>query len=304
MQLDLDRILDATRNGQWSVDDLDWSAPLVGAGDMTAAEMKQAGLALVFTAGLERQAARVFGLCAEYAEDPRAKQIYRFFEADELRHAAAELRLARRYGAAWRDLSWPVRWMFHELAKNFRAPHRAAHEVSSATIVLFELALDSILIPALKQRVNDPLQAQVFRLIDLDESRHLAMDYWLLDRKGAYFAGRELAEVLQQELGKPPLWMRMRGQYRLYLTMVAFLVGFGANALTLPDLRRELQDPDKIARYLRRVDRITDKAPLAMKAPAFRMGLKGQRLIMKAMARMTGQTLNLQGTGALSRQGA
>ncbi len=294
MDLDLDRILEATSKGQWSVDDFDWSAPLEGADGLTKREKRQAGMALVFTAGLERQAARVFSLCAEYTEDPRAKQIYRLFEADELRHAEAELRLARRYGVEWKDQPWPVRWMFHELKKNFRPPHRGTHELSSATIVLFELALDSILIPALKERVSDPLQAQVFRRIDLDESRHLAMDYWLLDRKGAYFDGRDMGDVLQQELGKAPLHMRLRGQYRLYLTMAAFLIGFGVNAVTLPDLRKDLQDPKKIAKYLSRVDTIPKKAPLAMKAPAFRMGLRGQRLIMKTMARLTGQKLELE----------
>lgn len=299
MDLDLDRILEATRNGQWDLDDFDWSTPLEGADGLTRRQQRQAGLALVFTAGLERQASTVFSLCAEYADDPRAQEIYRLFEADELRHAAAELRLARRYGVEWSDLPWPIRWMFHELKKNFRPPHRGAHEMSSATIVLFELALDSILIPALKQRVDDPLQAQVFRRIDLDESRHLAMDYWLLDRKGAYFKGRELRDVIEQEVGKVPLRLRLHGQYRLYMTLIAFLVGFGVNALVLPDLRRDLQDPEKLARYLSRVEAIPRKAPLAMKAPAFRMGLAGQRIIMRTVARLTGDHHQLAELGKL-----
>jgi len=294
VDLNLDRLLESTRNGQWDVDDFDWSAPLEGADGLSKRQKREAGMALAFTAGLERQAARVFALCAEYADDPVAAQIYRLFEADELRHAEAELRLAKRYGVEWSDQPWPVRWMFRELKKNFEPPNRGTHEVSSATIVLFELALDSILIPALKERVNDPLQSQVFRRIDIDESRHLAMDYWLLERKGEKFDGRELADVLQEEFGTPPWRDRARGQYRLYLTMVAFLVGFGVNGLMLKDLRKELQDPKKIAKYLRRVAAIPGKAPLAMKAPAYRMGLKGQRIIMQTMARLTGNKQQLE----------
>ena len=289
MKLDLDRMLASTRRGQWNLSDFDWSRPLQGAEGLSAHERRQAGLALAFAAGLERQAARIFATCAEHIEEPRAKEIYQLFVADELRHAEAELALARRYGVTWNDLPWPVRWMFDVLGKNFRPPNRGAHEVSSATIILFELALDSLLIPALKERVADPLQAEVFRLIDIDESRHLAMDYWLLDKKGDYFNGRDLREVLEEELGKAPWVYRLRGKFRLYLSMGVLVLGFATTTLTLPDLRHDLQDPQKIARYLNRVAGITRKAPRAMKAPSFRMGLKGQRILMNSIARLIGQ---------------
>ena len=290
MKLDLDRMLAATRKGQWSVDEFDWSVPLEGADGLSAREKKQAGLALVFTAGLERQAARVFTACAEHVDDPRAQEIYRLFADDERRHAEAELLLARRYGVTWADLPLPIRWMFHELPKNFRPPNRAAHEVSSANIILFELALDSLLIPALKEQAADPLQAEVFRRIDIDESRHLAMDYWLLNRKGAYFNGEDMRTVIERDLGrKMPLRLKLRVRYRLYLTMLLLLLGFGTTALMLPDMRRHLEDPDKMVKYLKRVAGITGKAPLAMKAPSFRMGLNGQRIIMNTIARISGQ---------------
>ncbi len=289
MDLDLDRVLANTRKGQWSVDDFDWSRPLEGAGELSARERRGAGLALLFTAGLERQAARIFGLCGDYADDPRAAAIYRLFAADEERHAAAEIQLAARYGVNWDDQPASVRWMFRTLAKNFQPPTRGAYELASATILLFELALDSILVPALKERVGDPLQAEVFRRIDLDESRHLAMDYWLLDRKGAAFCGRSsLREVLEELEGPPTRRQRLRGRLALWRTMAALLVGFGTNAVTLRHLSRELTDPAKIERYLRRVEAVPDKAPRALDVPAYRMGLRGQRIIMNAMDRLIG----------------
>lgn len=292
MDLDLDRMLENTRRGQWSVDDFEWSQPLRGAEGMSARERREAGLALIFTAGLERQAARVFDLCAEYIDDPRAQQIYRLFADDERRHAEAELRLAARYGVGWKDQPLPVRWMFKTLARNWDTRNRGLHEMSASTILLFELALDTLLIPALKERVDDPVQAAVFRRIDLDESRHLAMDYWLLDRKGAYFQGRELGEVLEAELGPFSRWDKVKARYRLYRTLVAFLVGFGANAVQMRALREAFNDPARIKKYLARVDAVPAKAPLAMQAPAFRTGLRGQRIIMQTMGRLTGVKLD------------
>lgn len=284
MNLNLDRILEATRRGQWSVDDFDWSRPLEGTEHLTKREKRDAGMALVFVAGLERQAARVFALCAEYTDDPRAREIYRLFEVDEQRHAAVELRMAARLGVHWRDQSLPVRWMFKTLAKNFDPPSRAVHEVSAATILLFELALDSILIPALKELIDDSLQAEVFRRIDLDESRHLAMDYWLLDEKGAYFQGRELREVLEEELGRSSLRQRVQGRLALWKTMVAFIVGFGANSLAMRSLSKNLNDPKKFEKYLSRVNAVPKKAPRALDVPGYRMGLKGQSILLKAGA--------------------
>ncbi|HUH04046.1 MAG TPA: hypothetical protein VML75_18745 [Kofleriaceae bacterium] len=293
MNLDLARVLHNTRRGQWSVDDFDWSQPLQGAGGLTAAERREAGLALLFTAGLERQAARVFGACADYIDEPHAAEIYQLFAADELRHAEAEIRLAARYGVSWDDQPATTRWMFRTLGSNFDRPNRALHEISAATILLFELALDSILIPALKERVSDPLQAEVFRRIDLDESRHLAMDYWLLDYKGRAQAGHELRDILEAEDGARTLWQRAYGRFALYRTMVAFLTGFGTNALVLRNLGRDLNDPIKVARYLDRVRGVTDKAPHALDAPAYRMGLRGQAIILRVMGRLLGRQLDV-----------
>ena len=235
MELDLDRVLAATRAGQWSVNKGDRTgAPVQGAEALSRADRRALGMALVFVAGLEEQAARVFALCADYVDDARAKEIYGLFAQDERRHADAERKLAARFGVHHRDLPRATRWMLESLAGNFNPPTRGVHEVSSATILLFELGLDS-LIPALRDKVaGSPLQEEVFRRIDRDESRHLAMDYWLLDRKGGEFGGRPLAEVLTG--GQPrSLRERITTRYILWRTMVAFVIGFAANGIAMRD---------------------------------------------------------------------
>jgi hypothetical protein len=285
MDLDLDRMLEAVQAGQWSLDDLDWSQPLAGADRIDARTRREAGRALVFTARLERQAARIFTLAAEHADDPRAAAIYHWFAIDERRHADAEVKLAARYGVAEDDLPRPLDWAMRSLESNFDAPERALHEMTSASIILFELALDSLLIPSLKDLTDDPLQARVFRLIDLDESRHLAMDYWLLDRKGRQYDGVDARAILSGGAA-PSTIDRLRGRWRLVKTLLALVAAFGTTTVTMPVMRRAAEG-GRMDRYLARVAAIPKKAPHAPRLATFRMALGGQRRVLEAMRRLT-----------------
>lgn len=285
MELDLDRMLDAVRAGQWSIDAFDWSAPLAGADRLDARTRREAGLALVFTARLERQAARIFALAADYADDPRAAAIYRLFAIDERRHADAEVLLARRYGVAEGDLPRLLDWSIKVLESNFDTPVRALHELSSASIILFELALDSLLVPSLKDLTDDALQARVFRLIDLDESRHLAMDYWLLDRKGVQYEGQDARRILAGDA--TPSWTdRLRGRWKLARTLLAILAAFGTTTVTMPVMRKAAEG-GRMDRYLARVAAIPKKAPHALELATFRMALRGQRRVLDLMGRLS-----------------
>ena len=274
-------MLDAVKAGQWSVDDFDWSLPLAGIDGIAPSDRREAGRALVFTARLERQAANIFALAAEFAEDPRVRAIYELFAVDERRHADAEVLLAKRYGVAEDDLPVPLDLAMRVLEAGWNAPRRALHEISSASIILFELALDSLLIPALKDLTNDPLQTRVFRLIDLDESRHLAMDYWLLDTKGERYAGRDARSIMNDR--PPTLVQRARGRWELVKTLGAMLVAFGTT--TMPMLRRATRGK-RMDRYVARVTAIPQKAPHALDLATFRMAMYGQRRILALMARL------------------
>jgi rubrerythrin len=274
MELDLDRMLAAVEAGQWSVDDLDWSQPLAGAERLGARERREAGRALIFTARLERQAARIFDLTAEFVDDPRAKAIYRWFAVDEQRHADAEVRLAARYGVGEDDLPRPLDWAMQVLEKSFRR-ERGVHELSSASIILFELALDTLLVPSLKDLTDDELQAQVFRRIDLDESRHLAMDYWLLDRKGEQYARVDARQLLGTS----------RGRVGLLVVLGAMIVAFGTTTVTMPVLRRAVER-GRMDRYLARVAAVPKKAPHALDLATYRMSLRGQQRVLGIMGRL------------------
>jgi len=156
--------------------------------------------------------------------------------------------------------------------------------------VLFELALDSLLIPALKEKSTDPLQSEVFRRIDIDESRHLAMDYWLLDKKGVAYEGRSEQELFRMHRGRDrTLKEKVVGNYKLVRTLVAFIIGFGTTDMMMPTIREATMKPENMGKYLRRVRAITKNAPHAMDVPTYRMGLNGQQMIMNFMSKLSGK---------------
>lgn len=268
MDLNLDHVLQATRKGQWSVDEFDWSRPLEGASGISKRELREMGLIIVFTAGLERQAAKIFDACASYVTDERAREIYKLFAIDEDRHADAELKLARRYGVGWEDLPLATRAFFAQLNHNWRTNRRLLHEFSSAQIILFEFGLDSLLIPALKEAVNDPLQAEVFRRIDLDESRHLAMDYWLLDRKGS-------------GIDHEPLRPSAKDLPWLLPTMMLMPVAFRQAFTAARTMQRRMHVPERLEHFWRRVEGVTSKSPAAANLEAFTQGVRMQEAFQR-----------------------
>ncbi len=270
--VDLDRMLRITKETQWSVHDIDWDRPLEGAEHLSAAEKRELGFMLLFTAGLEYQAAEIFGLCARYVDDSRAKQIYDYFYTDEIRHARAEIAMAKRLGVRWKDLPLVSRMSFQAMRRFWQSKSRVLFEVAASQIVLFEIGLDGLLIPLLKEKIKDPIQEEVFRRIDLDESHHLAMDYWLLDRKG------KGAEPVRFD------WQWVDALRGAFLAPLAPL-GLVAASRKSSHMQKELAKPERIKSYWSRVKRVPSRSPHAMDSPIYRQGLKGQKLFMDFLRR-------------------
>ncbi|MEW6776024.1 MAG: hypothetical protein AB1405_07010 [Bdellovibrionota bacterium] len=265
--VDLDRILRITKETQWSVHEIDWNRPLEGAGHLSASEKRELGLMLVFTAGLEYQAAEIFRLCARYVNDPRAKQIYDYFYTDEIRHARAEIAMAKRLGVRWKDLPLVSRMTFQSLRRLWQSQSRILYELAASQIVLFEIGLDGLLIPLLKEKIKDPILEETFRRIDVDESHHLAMDYWLLDRKGRRAEG----------VGFDWQWIDL---VRAIAIAPLAPIGMAAASRQSRHMQRELARPERIRAYWKRVKKVPQKSPHAMDYGVYRQGLKGQKVFM------------------------
>jgi hypothetical protein len=168
---------------QWSTADIDWEAP----GAHAVSETQRRAL-VPFMADLywiESVAAIVFDAMSQQTQEPALRGIFASFAIDEARHAEAELLLMRRWKlVAPSELPAANINVRNLLGALDRAAHRVHPAVYSAIIPFTELVLDGALVKHLDARVADPICAEVFRRINADEARHLAVDFYMLERFG------------------------------------------------------------------------------------------------------------------------
>ena len=148
---------------------------------------------------IENIGARGFAALAKKAPTPTIAEIYRYFHAEEQRHANAELALMKRWGML-DDGEMPEPNVNIRLAIDWL--DRYADDMSlsllGTVIPMLEVALDGALLKFLLDEVHDPVCHQVFEKINNDESRHLAVDFEVLDMIGNAKARRLLDRLRRQ----------------------------------------------------------------------------------------------------------
>jgi hypothetical protein len=183
MTLDLDNMLDRIRARQWALADFDWDAP--GAERITDEQRPSLRSFMTDLVWIEQVGARGFAALSRQAQDPTLAEIYRWFHAEEQRHANAELALMRRWGMLDADqiprpntnIRLVISWLD-------RFGDDLPPRVLGTVIPLLEVALDGALLKFLLDEVHDPLCHEVFERINNDESRHLAVDFHVLGELG------------------------------------------------------------------------------------------------------------------------
>jgi len=204
-------MLEKCQRLQWSADDLDWS---VEPRRLSAAD--EVAVVQYFTdmAGIERLAAQLFAVQRDNAEDPTLRAIFETFVVDEERHAIVAERLARHYDARrLRDYETnPSLLRFGEVFT--RVLHDLAPEIANAYITSGEILLDVALLRSLDDYVDDEMSHQAMRLINRDESRHIAMDYFMTE----HYASPEYVATLRSRPKKP-----LPERARLALVFMVFL---------------------------------------------------------------------------------
>lgn len=174
-------MLEQCRRDQWSVSDLDWSrAPR----PMGREEEERVVQLFVDMAGIERLAGALFREQERRADDPRLKAIFATFIRDEVRHAQAAQMLADFY-----DVHHYRHYQESESLRAFApvfvdAIHYLADDVANAYIVGGELILDIALLRTVNDFVHDEMSEEAMRLINRDESRHIAIDYYMSEYYG------------------------------------------------------------------------------------------------------------------------
>ncbi|WP_279102445.1 ferritin-like domain-containing protein [Gordonia bronchialis] len=177
-------MLQTIKDRQWTLGDIDWDAP--GAELITEEQKPKLKAFMADLVWIENVGARGFAALAKKAPDPTLAEIYRYFHAEEQKHANAELALMRRWGMLADDevpepnvnIRLAIEWL-----DTFA--DRMSLSVLGTVIPMLEVALDGALLKFLLEEVDDPICHAVFRKINADESRHLAVDFYALDMIGS-----------------------------------------------------------------------------------------------------------------------
>ena len=195
LSIDLDRMLERIATRQWSLDDVDWAAP--GAERVEEAQRAQLAPFMADLLWIEHIGARGFAaLRAQAGSDATLAEVYRYFEVEERRHAAAELALMRRWEMVGPDevpepsptIRLAIEWLD-------RYADRLPLEVLGTVIPMLEVVLDGALVSFVVDRVADPVAHEVFGRVNTDESRHLAVDFHVLEAVSAAEAPGHLVSL-------------------------------------------------------------------------------------------------------------
>jgi hypothetical protein len=236
--MDLDRMLSMCRRDQWKVDDLDWSVrPRALSREHEIAVCQY----FMDMSGIELLAGELFEKQRDMAHDPRLREIFSSFVIDERRHSEVALRLCAHY-----DVHRYQSYALNPHLVRFRgafveAVHHLPPDIANAYITSGELLLDVALLRSLDDFVDDEMSHQAMKLVNRDESRHIAIDYYMVE----YYCSSAYDDWLA---GRPPESLDDRA--KAFLALATFLyhagpffkaVFFAPMDLTDPSGRRLLE---------------------------------------------------------------
>jgi len=201
--MDMEQMLQKIKDKQWALADIDWDAP--GAETITDEFRPKLKAFMADLCWIENVGARGFAALATKAPNPTIAEIYRYFHAEEQRHANAELALMRRWGML-EDDEIPEPSVNIRMAIEWLDTYGDEMPLSvlGTVIPMLEVALDGALLKFLLEEVHDPVCHQVFERINNDESRHIAVDFEVLDMIG-HAKARKLAVDFVGNVASPGL---------------------------------------------------------------------------------------------------
>ncbi len=251
MAMDLDEMLQRIKDKQWALADIDWDAP--GAELIEPelwAKLKPFMTDLMW---IENVGARGFAALARKAPTPTLKSIYEHFHAEEQKHANAELALMRRWGMLENDEVPPpsvnVQLVITWLDK---FSDGMSLSILGTVIPMLEVALDGALIKFITDEVKDPVAQEVFKRINSDESRHLAVDFEVMDILG-HADMRKLVVDFVGSWMNPAVIVGTLSYFPLLNKMRDNIVAMGVNEERLYQAMRRFQSVGERSAFARRV---------------------------------------------------
>ena len=254
MAFEYSDMLDTIKDKQWALADIDWDAP--GAETLTDEQRPKLKAFMSDLVWIENVGARGFAALVRKAPTDDLKQIYRYFHAEEQRHANAELALMRRWGMIEAD-EMPMPNNNIRLVIEWLDRYSDGMPLSTLGTVIpaLETALDGALVKFLLDEVTDPVCHEVFRHINSDESRHLAVGFQVLDMLGAGPMRRILIEGAGTVM-RPSLMLGLLVYSPLLTRMITNISAMGLSE-------------DKLHIAIRRFDKAGERSPNTRRLPAF-----------------------------------
>lgn len=176
--MDLLRMLEKCHRDQWTISDLDFSRR-----PRSMTKDEEIAVCQYFTnmAGIERLAGALFKEQRLRTDDPTLKKIFATFERDEVRHSNVAKLLARHYDVHhYRDYE-PDPHLVKFAPAFVHAIRYLTPEIANVYITTGEIVLDVALLRSLNDFVDDALSDQAMTLINRDESRHIAVDFHMIE---------------------------------------------------------------------------------------------------------------------------
>lgn len=179
MSLDPNKMLERCKKGQWSVEDFDWSeTPKVVLDEEQETRICQLYMDMSY---IERIAGALFLALSERMEDPVLKEIYHYCYLDEVRHSQAAYKLMDYFDVHHYKVYTPNAAMLKFIPYFTNAVKTLNPAIANTLILGGELILDIALLRGINEYVDDPMSQAVVEKINSDESRHLAMDFFMAE---------------------------------------------------------------------------------------------------------------------------
>jgi hypothetical protein len=176
--MDTGRMLRKCVEQQWKIQDIAWDAA-----PRAMAPEDEIAIVQYFTdmAEIERFAGALFEEQQRIVDDPTLKKIFSTFVADEERHALVAERLAAHYDVHKLRKYQPSQGLLDFRPHFLAALKYLSAEIANSYITGGELMLDVALLRSLDDYVQDEMSSRVMELVNRDESRHIAVDYYMAE---------------------------------------------------------------------------------------------------------------------------
>lgn len=255
-RIDMDAMLEKIKDRQWALADIDWEAP--GAETISDEFRPKLKAFMADLCWIENIGARGFAALAKKAPTPTIAEIYRYFHAEEQRHANAELALMKRWGML-DDGEMPEPNVNIRLAMDWldRYADDMPLSVLGTVIPMLEVALDGALLKFLLEEVEDPVCHRVFEKINNDESRHIVVDFEVLDLIG-HATARRLAIEFVGTVATPALILGAIMYVPLLNRIRNEIVGMGL-------------EPDRLYNAVKRFKHLGERGETTSRVPAYRV---------------------------------